>query len=109
MEIRNLVSFVQVAEYNSFTKAAKILGYSQSTISFQIKQLEEELDCLLFERVNHTISLTEKGREITNKINDLVDQVLFHVSGQIPQERLAVFYETLYEICENLKSAEDML
>lgn len=64
MEIRNLVSFVQVAEHNSFTKAAKILGYSQSTISFQIKQLEEELDCLLFERVNHTISLTEKGREL---------------------------------------------
>lgn len=53
--------------------------------------------------------LTEKGREITNEINDLVDRVLFHVSGQIPQERLAVFYETLYEICENLKSAEDML
>ena len=64
MEIRNLVSFVQVAEHNSFTKAARILGYSQSTISFQIKQLEDELGCLLFERINHTISLTEKGEEL---------------------------------------------
>lgn len=64
MEIRNLISFVQVAELNSFTKAAKILGYSQSTISFQIKQLEKELNCLLFERINHTISLTEKGQEL---------------------------------------------
>lgn len=64
MEIRNLITFVQVAELNSFTKAAKALGYSQSTISFQIKQLETELDCLLFERINHTISLTEKGREL---------------------------------------------
>ena len=64
MEIRNLVSFAQVAELNSFTKAARALGYSQSTISFQIKQLENELGCLLFERINHTINLTEKGREL---------------------------------------------
>jgi len=64
MEIRNLISFVHVAELNSFTKAAKVLGYSQSTISFQIKQLEKELDCLLFERINHTITLTEKGHEL---------------------------------------------
>lgn len=64
MEIRNLISFVQVAELNSFTKAAEALGYSQSTISFQIKQLETELDCMLFERINHTITLTERGREL---------------------------------------------
>ena len=64
MEIRNLLSFVQVAELNSFTRAAAALGYSQSTVSFQIKQLEEELGCLLFERVNHTITLTEKGAEL---------------------------------------------
>ena len=64
MEIRNLLSFVQVAEHNSFTKAARLLGYSQSTVSFQIKQLEDELGCLLFERINHTISLTEKGKEL---------------------------------------------
>ena len=64
MEIRNLTTFVHVAELSSFTKAAKTLGYSQSTVSFQIKQLEEELGCMLFERINHTISLTEKGREV---------------------------------------------
>lgn len=64
MEIRNLITFVHVAELNSFTKAAKVLDYSQSTVSFQIKQLESELGCLLFERINHTINLTEKGREL---------------------------------------------
>ena len=64
MELRNLFTFIQVAELGSFTKAAEQLGYSQSTISFQIKQLEDELDCLLFERINHTITLTEKGREL---------------------------------------------
>lgn len=66
MELRNLITFIHVAELGSFTKAAKQLGYSQSTISFQIKQLEDELDCLLFERINHTITLTQKGRELVS-------------------------------------------
>ena len=64
MEIRNLMTFVQVADLGSFTKAAKALDYAQSTISFQIKQLEAELDCLLFERIGHTITLTEEGRRL---------------------------------------------
>ena len=64
MEIRNLMSFIHVAELNSFTKAAERLGYSQSTISFQIKQLENELGCSLFDRINHSISLTDKGKEL---------------------------------------------
>ena len=64
MEIRNLLTFVQVAEQNSFTRAAQVLGYSQSTVSFQIKQLETELGCLLFERINHTITLTDRGKEL---------------------------------------------
>ena len=66
MQLRNLITFIHVAELGSFTKAAEQLGYSQSTISFQIKQLEEELDCLLFERINHTITLTERGHELVS-------------------------------------------
>ena len=66
MELRNLITFTHVAELGSFTKAAEQLGYSQSTISFQIKQLEEELDCLLFERINDSISLTERGHELVS-------------------------------------------
>ena len=66
MELRNLITFTHVAELGSFTKAADLLGYSQSTISFQIKQLEEELDCLLFERINHTITLTDRGHKLVS-------------------------------------------
>lgn len=66
MELRNLITFIHVAELGSFTKAAEQLGYSQSTISFQIKQLEDELGCLLFERINHTITLTERGHELVS-------------------------------------------
>ena len=66
MELRNLITFIHVAELGSFTKAAEQLGYSQSTVSFQIKQLEDELGCLLFERINHTITLTEQGHELVS-------------------------------------------
>ena len=66
MELRNLITFINVAELGSFTRAAEQLGYSQSTISFQIKQLEDELGCLLFERINHTITLTERGHELVS-------------------------------------------
>lgn len=66
MELRNLITFIHVAELGSFTKAAEQLGYSQSTISFQIKQLEDELGCLLFERINHTITLTQRGRDLVS-------------------------------------------
>ena len=64
MELRNLITFINVAELGSFTRSAEQLGYSQSTISFQIKQLEDELGCLLFDRINHTITLTERGHEL---------------------------------------------
>ena len=77
MELRNLTTFIHVAELGSFTKAAEQLGYSQSTISFQIKQLEDELGCLLFERINHTITLTERGHELVSyahKICALTDE-----------------------------------
>ena len=77
MELRNLITFIHVAELGSFTKAAEQLGYSQSTVSFQIKQLEEELDCLLFERINHTITLTERGHELiayAHKVLELTDE-----------------------------------
>lgn len=64
MELKNLESFIQVAELGSFTKAAKRLGYTQSTVSFQIRQLEEELGVPLFERIHHTVKLTAKGRSV---------------------------------------------
>ena len=66
MDFRYLNTFIQVAESNSFTRAGEKLGYSQPTISFQIKQLERELGVQLFERIGHTVSLTREGREALN-------------------------------------------
>ena len=64
MDLKNLTTFIHVAQLGSFTKAGVALGCSQSTISFQIRQLEEELEFPLFERINRTVVLTDKGREV---------------------------------------------
>ena len=61
MELRQLKYFVKVAELLSFSKAAKALYITQSTLSQQIKQLEDELDMALFFRNNHKVTLTEAG------------------------------------------------
>lgn len=64
MDMKNINTFIYTAELGSFTKAAELLGYSQSTVSFQIRQLEEELGTVLFERINRTVTLTDRGKEI---------------------------------------------
>ena len=63
MDLRSLSIFIEAAESGSFTRAGERLGYSQPTVSFQIKQLEQELGVPLFDRIGHTISLTDAGRE----------------------------------------------
>ena len=64
MEIKNLNSFLQVATTQNFTKAASILGYSQSNISVHIQQLEEELGVLLFNRLSKKVVLTQYGEAL---------------------------------------------
>ena len=63
MDIRSLQVFLEVAELGSFTRAGEKLGYSQPTISFQIKQLEKEMGVTLFDRIGHTVTLTDAGRD----------------------------------------------
>jgi len=81
MDLRSLEIFIQVAELNSFTKAGEKLGYSQPTISFQIKQLEQELGVPLFERIGHTISLTEAGKNTLSYAQKMIHMSQEMVKG----------------------------
>ena len=51
MELREIRTFLQIAQKQSFSKAAEALGYSQAAVTVQIKQLEEELGIHLFDRL----------------------------------------------------------
>ncbi|QHS59167.1 LysR family transcriptional regulator [Chitinophaga agri] len=61
MELRQLRYFLKAAELLNFTEAARHLHISQSTLSEQVKQLEEELGMPLFNRIGNRIVLTEAG------------------------------------------------
>ncbi|SEJ45344.1 LysR family transcriptional regulator, cyn operon transcriptional activator [Dyadobacter koreensis] len=62
MELRQLKYFIKAAERSNFTEAAALLNISQSTLSQQIKQLEDELGVPLFDRIGKRVMLTEAGK-----------------------------------------------
>ncbi len=61
MELRQLRYFAKLAETLNFSEASRELFITQSTLSQQIKQLEQELDAQLFHRDSHSVALTEAG------------------------------------------------
>ena len=63
MEIRQLETFVHVAQLQSFSRAAEVLGYTQSAITVQIRLLESELETRLFDRTGKRVVLTPSGKE----------------------------------------------
>lgn len=63
MELRQLTYFLKAAETQNFTEAASQLYITQSTLSQQIKQLEDELNIFLFDRIGKKVYLTEAGNE----------------------------------------------
>lgn len=78
MDLKNITTFVHITQSHSFTKTAEVLGYSQSSVSAQIKQLETELGIRLFDRINHTVALTTAGEEFLEtalKIDNLLRNV----------------------------------
>ena len=72
MEIRNLITFTKVAETQSLSKAAKALGYAQSTVTMQMQQLEQELGAQLYERVGKQIRITQTGQEFLSYAGAIV-------------------------------------
>lgn len=64
MELRQLNYFVQLAERLNYSQTAKVLCITQSTLSQQIRRLEDELGVQLFVRNSHHVQLTDIGQNI---------------------------------------------
>ena len=75
MELRQLNTLIRVAQFKSFSRAAESLGYSQSAVTVQIRQLEEELNTRLFDRMGKRIALTTQGEQFLEHAYEVINQV----------------------------------
>ncbi len=75
MEFRHLQTFVTITHAESFSRAAELLGYSQSAVTVQIRLLEEELQVRLFDRMGKKTVLTAQGRQLLEYANRIIQEV----------------------------------
>jgi DNA-binding transcriptional LysR family regulator len=79
--LARLRPFEAAARYESFTRAADELGLTQTAISRQIGQLEEELGVRLFERRNRAVFLTEEGKRLGQVVGEALRAVRTEVAS----------------------------
>ena len=112
MEWQQIIGFYQVAKLGSFTKAGDATFRTQSALSQQIKALEQELDCHLFERIGkRKLRLTSAGErffefaEAILENYDCLKEDLSELQGlQKGRLRIAAPFTTLYHLVpETLK------
>lgn len=72
MDFKQLRTFITAAEMLNFTKTAKQLNFAQSSVTAQIKALEEELGQPLFERLGRRLFLTDAGHRFKEYADQLV-------------------------------------
>jgi len=87
--LHQLNVFRQVAISMNYTKAADKLGLSQPAVSIQLKQLENNLDLFLFEKIGKTLFLTPAGKELNKFCEQLfvnfenIDMTLSALKGEL--------------------------
>ncbi|RYF15831.1 MAG: LysR family transcriptional regulator [Comamonadaceae bacterium] len=91
MELRHLRYFDALAETLNFTRAAERLHVTQSTLSHQIKQLEEELGAPLFDRGGKRVRMTEAGEILRSHMTPALEQIDLGVQAlRAPGEAVTV-------------------
>jgi DNA-binding transcriptional LysR family regulator len=106
MEWQQILGFYHVAKLGSFTKAANATFRTQSAISQQIKNLEEELGCQLFERIGkRKLRLTSAGNRffkfsetILERHSSLIEELNEMKGHQKGRLRVAAPFTTLFHL-----------
>ncbi|MEW4923984.1 LysR family transcriptional regulator [Algibacter sp. 2305UL17-15] len=109
IELRHIKYFLAVAEDLHFRKAAERLYISQPGLSRQIKNMEEDLGVLLFERHNRKVQLTKAGeylkRELTinlKQFNDIFNHAKLIHKGKKGQLKLGYVGSAMQKVIPNL-------
>ena len=77
----DLVAFLAVARERSFTRAAAKLGVSPSALSHTVRKLEERLGVRLLTRTSRSVSTTEPGQRLLERVGPHFDQVADELDG----------------------------
>lgn len=93
MELKYLQTFRTIVEEGGFGRAAEKLNYTQSTITFQIGQLEQELSVSLFEKIGRKMVLTKAGERLIPYVDEVLQSI----------DKLRFFEEDLSECHGDLR------
>ncbi|KAB2441539.1 LysR family transcriptional regulator [Bacillus luti] len=83
MEMRHVKTFCAIVKYGSFSKAAHVLGYAQSTVTAHMKALENDLHIPLFDRLGKKVLLTKAGHQFHPYALELL--AIYEKAQEIPQ------------------------
>ena len=75
LDTRQLRAFQMVAKTGSFTDAAKVLNVSQSAVSHALKALEDDVGCLLLDRLGKRVFLTEAGEMLLERAQNVLQEM----------------------------------
>src|SRR5258706_2502261 len=75
MELRHLRYFVAIADAGTMARASEEVFVTQSTLSHQLAELEDEIGCALFERIGRNLRLSDAGRELLGHARGVLAQV----------------------------------
>lgn len=84
MEMRHVKTFCTIVKYGGFSKAARTLGYAQSTVTTHIKALENDLHTPLFDRLGKKVLLTKAGHHFHPYALELL--AIYEKAQEIPQD-----------------------
>jgi DNA-binding transcriptional LysR family regulator len=75
IEIGDIEAFIELADTNSFAKAANNLNLSQPALSRRIQKLENELGTVLFDRTTRKVQLSYSGRNFYERARSIIEAV----------------------------------
>ncbi len=108
MDLSYLYTFKEVVKFGSYTKTGEQLGYAQSSVTTQIKKLEEHYQVKLFERAGQRMRMTHAGEQLydyVKQVTQLMDEAEERISQGVNAggilrlgtvESLAAYFITPY-------------
>lgn len=104
MELREIRTFLEIADLKSFCRAAEKLKYSQAAVTVQIKQLEKELNVHLFDRIGKQTTLTHEGELFYQYASEIMRNVAYarNALGQSSELTGSLVIGTIESICSTL-------